>query len=134
MVASAVFFLDLKGKILLSRNYRGDVPIEAAEKFITILNETEEYQKYSTPILTENGLNYVFIRHNNLYILAITRRNSNAATLLVFLHKLVHVFTEYFRDLEEESLRDNFVIVYELLDEMMDFGYPQVTEPKILQE
>ena len=28
--------------------------------------------------------------------------------------------------LEEESLRDNFVIAYELLDEVMDFGYPQV--------
>jgi AP-1 complex subunit mu len=42
--------------------------------------------------------------------------------------------TEYFKELEEESIRDNFVIVYELLDEMMDFGYPQTTESKILQE
>jgi len=36
--------------------------------------------------------------------------------------------------LEEESIRDNFIIIYELLDEMMDFGYPQLTESKILQE
>lgn len=36
--------------------------------------------------------------------------------------------------LEEESIRDNFVVIYELLDEMMDFGYPQTTESKILQE
>ena len=36
--------------------------------------------------------------------------------------------------MEEESIRDNFVIIYELLDEMMDFGYPQTTETKILQE
>jgi len=46
----------------------------------------------------------------------------------------VEVFTEYFKELEEESIRDNFVIIYELLDEMMDFGYPQTTETKILQE
>jgi AP-1 complex subunit mu len=46
----------------------------------------------------------------------------------------VEVFTEYFKELEEESIRDNFVIIYELLDEMMDFGYPQTTESKILQE
>lgn len=26
------------------------------------------------------------------------------------------------------------MIVYELLDEMMDFGFPQTTESKILQE
>ncbi|POV93904.1 hypothetical protein PSTT_17131, partial [Puccinia striiformis] len=44
------------------------------------------------------------------------------------------VLSEYFKELEEESIRDNFVIIYELLDEMMDFGYPQTTESKILQE
>lgn len=31
---------------------------------------------------------------------------------------------EYFKELEEESVRDNFVVIYELLDEMMDNGYP----------
>ena len=45
----------------------------------------------------------------------------------------LQVFTEYFKSLEEESIRDNFVIIYELLDELMDFGYPQSTDPKILQ-
>jgi len=54
--------------------------------------------------------------------------------ILLFLHKIVEVFTEYFKELEEESIRDNFVVIYELLDEMMDFGYPQTTESKILQE
>jgi len=64
----------------------------------------------------------------------LTKRNTNAAEILLFLHKIVEVFTDYFKELEEESIRDNFVIIYELLDEMMDFGYPQTTETKILQE
>jgi AP-1 complex subunit mu len=51
-----------------------------------------------------------------------------------FLFKLVEVLTEYFTNVEEESIRDNFVVVYELLDEMMDNGYPQTTEFKILKE
>lgn len=41
---------------------------------------------------------------------------------------------EYFVNVEEESIRDNFVVVYELLDEMLDNGYPQTTEYKILKE
>lgn len=41
---------------------------------------------------------------------------------------------DYFRALEEESIRDNFVLIYELFDEIMDHGYPQTTETKILQE
>lgn len=36
--------------------------------------------------------------------------------------------------MEEETVRDNFVLIYELLDEVMDHGYPQVTEAKILQD
>ena len=36
--------------------------------------------------------------------------------------------------LEEESIRDNFVVIYELLDEFMDFGYPQTTDTGVLQE
>lgn len=67
-------------------------------------------------------------------MLALTKRNNNAAETLVFLHKIVEVLTEYFKELEEESIRDNFVIIYELLDEVMDFGFPQTTESKILQE
>lgn len=46
----------------------------------------------------------------------------------------LQVFSEYFKELEEESIRDNFVIIYELMDELMDFGYPQTTDSKILQE
>lgn len=67
-------------------------------------------------------------------MVAVTKINTNATLVISFLYKIVRVFTEYFNELEEESIRDNFVIIYELLDEFMDFGYPQTTDSKILQE
>ena len=94
--------------------------------------ETRKKSKADT--LISHAKQYLYIRHSNLYLLALTKRNTNATEILLFLHKIVEVFTEYFIELEEESIRDNFVIIYELLDEMMDFGYPQTTESKILQE
>ena len=66
--------------------------------------------------------------------MAITKKNSNVMAIFSFLYRLVTVFEEYFKELEEESIRDNFVIIYELLDECMDFGYPQHTEAKVLKE
>lgn len=62
--------------------------------------------------------------------------SSSVNVLLLPLPPVVsfQVFSEYFKELEEESIRDNFVIIYELLDELMDFGYPQTTDSKILQE
>jgi AP-1 complex subunit mu len=41
---------------------------------------------------------------------------------------------DYFSELEQESIRDNFVLIYELLDEICDFGYPQITNSRILKE
>lgn len=133
MVLSAIFFLDLKGKVILSRNYRGDVAMEAADRFIPLLEHSGEL---ASPVLldTVHGCSHIYIRHANLYVLGLTRRNANVMAILVVLRRVCQVFTEYFRDLEEESLRDNFVLVYELLDEMMDFGMPQITETKVLQE
>jgi len=52
----------------------------------------------------------------------------------MYLYKLVQIFEDYFKTLEEESIRDNFVIIYELLDETMDFGYPQSTETSLLKQ
>jgi hypothetical protein len=67
-------------------------------------------------------------------VLAVSQMNSDATLVLLFLYKLIDVFKEYFKEVEEESIRDNFVITYELLDEMMDFGYPQATEAALLKE
>lgn len=133
MSMSAVFILDLKGKNLISRNYRGDIDMSAIEKFLPIVLEEEE-ESNNSPIMVWGDVTFVYIKYNNLYIVATTKINANATLIFSFLHKLVQVFTEYFKELEEESIRDNFVLIYELLDELMDFGYPQTTETKILQE
>ncbi len=151
MVASAVFVLDLKGKTLISRNYRGDLPVRtknthkivrltpkkmsSIDKFMPLLVQAEENEETVGPVVTsDDGVHFLYVKHSNVYLVATTKRNSNATMIFYFLHKLVKVFTDYFKELEEESIRDNFVVIYELLDEMMDFGYPQTTEPSILKE
>jgi AP-2 complex subunit mu-1 len=43
-----------------------------------------------------------------------------------FLYQLNGIFKEYFgKKYTEDTIRDNFTLVYELLDETMDYGYPQ---------
>ncbi|KAI9197438.1 adaptor complex AP-3 domain-containing protein [Polychytrium aggregatum] len=135
MVASSIFILDLKGKVLISRNYRGDIPMSAVEKFMPLVLAAEELDQTPSPVIsTEDGVHFLYIRYNNLYLLAMAKKNPNAATILLFLHKLAEILKDYFGSVEEESIRDNFVVIYELLDEMMDFGYPQTTDINLLKE
>ena len=51
-----------------------------------------------------------------------------------FAEQLIEIFKGYFNEIDDDSIKDNFVIIYELLDEMMDNGYPQTTEFKILKQ
>ena len=104
-------------------------------------------------IVTEVVIVSVTVQVSNVYIVATTRSNTNIAMLFSLLHRVTQVrdweenifiailnifscqvLSDYFKEVEEESIRDNFVICYELLDEMVDFGYPQTTDAKILQE
>mmetsp|Transcript_661 Transcript_661/g.1107 ORF Transcript_661/g.1107 Transcript_661/m.1107 type:complete len:425 (-) Transcript_661:126-1400(-) len=132
MVASAVFIMDLKGKVIISRNYRGDIPMNVSERFAIYIQERDEMEL--RPVFTDEGITFVYIKCNNLLLMAVTKRNSNISLLLFFLYRLTNVFKDYFGELEEESIRDNFVVVYELLDETVDFGYPQTCESRILRE
>ncbi|SPQ94227.1 MHD domain-containing protein [Plasmodiophora brassicae] len=134
MVVSAVFIMDLNGKVIISRNYRGDIPMTVADTFKQIIATAEEGAPLTPVIPTEEGYSFVYITHSNLLLVAVTKRNSNAMMILTFLYSLVKVMIDYFRVLEEESIRDNFVIVYELMDEMMDFGYPQHTDSQLLKK
>ncbi|VDP11088.1 unnamed protein product [Soboliphyme baturini] len=133
MSCSAIFFLDLKGKVIISRNYRGDVDMGVIEKFMPLLMEKEE-EGCVTPIVFHHEAIFIYVKHSNLYLVSISKKNANAALVLSYLYKVIEVLTEYFKELEEESIRDNFVVIYELFDEMMDFGYPQTTDSKILQD
>ena len=46
MVASAVFITDLSGKSIISRNYRGDIPLNASiDNFAKYLQETPDEHK-----------------------------------------------------------------------------------------
>ena len=65
-------------------------------------------------------------------MVAVAKGNPNVGMIFAFMYKMKDVLQSYFKELEDESLRDNFVITYELLDEMMDHGYPQITEVKVL--
>ena len=42
--------------------------------------------------------------------------------------QIVTLFKSYFGgEFSEQSIKSNFVLIYELLDEILDFGYPQVS-------
>ena len=76
---------------------------------------------------------FLYIKVGNMYAVAVSQGNAQAALAFQFLHELVKVLKSYFGDFTEESLRNNFVLIYELLDEVLDYGYPQNCSTDVLK-
>lgn len=87
-----------------------------------------------SPVLTIGSTSFLHIRHENLYIVAVSRSNIDAGLVFEFLYKLVDLGTSYFGKFNEESVKNNFTLIYELLDEIIDFGYPQNTDTDTLKQ
>ena len=66
-MASLIAILDLKGKPLIQRSYRDDVPPSYIERFLPLILEFEEEGQQVTPCFSSQGINYMHIRHSNLY-------------------------------------------------------------------
>lgn len=45
-----------------------------------------------------------------------TKQNVNAAMVFEFLLKIIEVMQSYFGKISEENIKNNFVLIYELLD------------------
>ena len=129
---SAIYFLDRKGRVIIFRNYRGEVDQDISEGFCDKVLELDESNM--KPAFTIDNVHYIWIKHQNIYLVAVGKRNINVALTFSFLYKLRNILVDYFNVLEEETVKDNFVLIYELLDEIMDHGLPQTTESKILKD
>jgi AP-2 complex subunit mu-1 len=73
-----------------------------------------------------DGTSFMYIRHKNLYFVAATRANSNSAMVFEYLLQKVRILKSYLgEEFDDESIQGSFTLAYELLDETMDYGYPQ---------
>lgn len=52
----------------------------------------------------------------NIWLAAVTKQNVNAAMVFEFLLKVIDVMQSYFGKISEENIKNNFVLIYELLD------------------
>ena len=86
-----------------------------------------------TPIMTIGGTTFLWVRHLDLCIVAAVMSNTNPTMVYEFLFCFISVCNSYIGELNEENVKKNFILIYEVLDEMMDFGFPQNSDINALK-
>lgn len=136
-MATALLILNAKGDVLLSRSYREELSRSIATAF---RNQVLGAKGTRVPIKLITNYSFFHVRHETLYFVAIAKTNVNAAMVFEIIYQVIEMFKTYFGGrLDEEAVRTHFILAQEILDEMLDWGYPQTTnlealKPFILQK
>ncbi len=81
-----------------------------------------------------DGVSYMSVPHKDLIFLATSKTNVNCDMAIQFLYHLIFIFKAYFNgDVTENDVKKKFSLIYEILDEVMDYGCPQFTDPALLK-
>jgi len=152
----SLFILSPVGEVLIERHFRGvvtsrtvcDTFWERASSSVnhhggvsatTSLLLNEQYYDTVPPVMevpeSDQGTLYVIsILRDGLSYLAVCPAEVSPLLILEFLHRIANIFVEYFGSPADESaIKDNFSTVYQLLEEMVDYGWPLTTEPNALK-
>ncbi|XP_057676749.1 AP-4 complex subunit mu-1 isoform X2 [Corythoichthys intestinalis] len=129
---SQVFILSSKGDRLVYKDFRGDVGSDAVGLF---------YDKVTAPtgdrlpvVTTYKDVHFVHVWQGGLYLVATTTTaDSPPFAIIEFLNRLAALINDYCGSLSEKTVQMNFALIYELLDEMLDFGYVQSTSCDVLK-
>ncbi|KAK6033789.1 hypothetical protein COOONC_28710 [Cooperia oncophora] len=69
-----------------------------------------------TPVTIMARSSFFHVKRGNVWICTVTRQNVNAAMVFEFLNSFGNAMQSYFGKLNEENVKNNFVLIYELLD------------------
>ncbi|KAF8820909.1 mu1 adaptin [Cardiosporidium cionae] len=128
----AVLLVSMGGEVLIGRTYKGDTARVDGLLFAQSVVLTKELS--DKPIRSIGSSHFVHIVVGSVIFVASTRENANFTLIVKVLYKFSELLSSYFGGkLTDNIVRKNFVLVYELLDEIVDGGYPQILELDVLK-
>lgn len=131
----SIFILNSSGQVIIEKHYRGNASRTETVSFWSQTTKSAKGVPLDVPpfLPTPKGA-LVHLQRNGLFLLASVLSDTHPVFVTQFLSSLVEVFEDYFGELNEHAIKDNFITVYELLDEMLDNGYPLTLESNTLKE
>ncbi|PAA70601.1 hypothetical protein BOX15_Mlig017585g1 [Macrostomum lignano] len=129
----SIFFINNSGDIFLEKHYKRVIPKSICDYFFEEVTKNSSPENVPPIIQTPNHI-LISIYRAQMHFVAVCKSEVPPLFVIEFLHRLADIIKDYFDEVSETSIKDNVVIVYELLDEVLDNGFPLATESNILKE
>jgi AP-4 complex subunit mu-1 len=135
---SQIFVLSPRGDVLIFKDFRGDVARAAPDAFFRRVARAGGPRGAAAaaapPAFALDGVHFLHVRLGGLFWVATTRENASPSLVLELLARLHWVAKDYCGAATEDAIRRNFLLVYELLDEVVDYGFPQNSSTERLRQ
>eukprot|EP00126_Sphaerothecum_destruens_P002714 Sdes_comp16136_c0_seq1m5382 len=133
---SEFFIQTFEGDVLFSKTFRPSSQKEPSKLFFQhVLAQSKLSNSFVEPILKISETFFAHITNSNLYLVLVTE-DANISPLFVldFLHHLARLCSKFCGGFTPEIILLNFVLLRELMEEVFDFGYPQLVDFDILKQ
>ncbi|SBT80869.1 AP-2 complex subunit mu, putative [Plasmodium malariae] len=128
----ALYIFFISGQLLIQRNYRNVTRKNDLSYYINKYIKTKRF--FEHPIIEINNVFFLNVSINEIVITVSTRSNSNICLIFNFIYKFIEILNYFFNnEISGINIVNNFVLIYEICDEIIDYGYPQTLEVNILK-
>lgn len=131
---SQLFIQSPRGDVIIYKDFKGNVLKSATDTFFRKATLWEGQGKDAPPVFQSDGIQFIHVRVGGLFWVATTRENVSPSLVLELLMRMYWITRDYLGIVSEESVRRNFVLIYELLDEVLDYGFPQNSSTERLKQ
>lgn len=125
---SGLFFLNNRGDIILSRQFREALNAKLLADNFRAEVMTQRALEQCPPVNIIQGVCYIHLKIGEVVLVMTTKSNAHCVLAMQYGIRLVQLIVSYYKRVTEETLRDNFAAILEVIDESMDFGYPLLTD------
>ncbi|KAF9579020.1 AP-3 complex subunit mu-1, partial [Lunasporangiospora selenospora] len=126
-------------KVIIEKHWHELIPRRVVDFFndqvSKSLQSNENFSRDDIlPIIPSPKYQLINIYRDGLTYLSPVSKEVDPMTVFEFLHRIPDILREYFGSVSETIIKENFVTVYQLLEEMIDDGFPLTTEPNALRD
>jgi AP-3 complex subunit mu len=128
-----LFILSSAGEILIDKQWLGREKRSVVEIYIELVSKIVD--KNDVPPILQSNKHYFFSSQRwNLTFLVIANKETQALYIIELLHEIQNVLYNYLNEMSESIIRENFSLIYQLLDEIIDGGFASTIELNQLKD
>ncbi|GAB1598610.1 AP-3 complex subunit mu-1-like isoform X8 [Argonauta hians] len=129
----SLFVINNSGDVFMEKHWKSVIHKSICDYFFEVQGRAISLDDVPPVIATPHHY-LINIYRNQLYFVAVVTTEVSPLFVIEFLHRVFDTFEDYFTECTESTIKEHYVIVYELLDEMLDNGFPLAVESNVLKE